>query len=115
MTTWNAYMSDNGDGSTMEGLTDWLRREPELRGKVKMHSKPIGEGDLGAAADIAIVAVGSGGAMTVLAQSLKAWLSRPRRSRLRISLESEQGIRMEVEADHPEDVERLLRELSKDS
>ncbi|MFI9788920.1 hypothetical protein ACIHEI_36225 [Kitasatospora sp. NPDC051984] len=90
-------------------LADWLRHEPELRGLVAFADPEPGPGELGALADALVVAVGSGGALTVLAASLRAYLSQPRKSDVRIVVRAEERS-VTVDAKRVKDVEALLRE-----
>lgn len=56
-------------------LHDWLKVEQELDpSKVTTSSPPVQDGHMGVALDVVAVAVGSGGAVSVLAGSLRAWL-----------------------------------------
>lgn len=64
---------------------------------------------MGALADALAVAVGSGGVLTVLTASLRAYLSQPRKSDVRILVRAE-GRSVTVEAERVNDVEALLRE-----
>ncbi len=59
----------------LASLTDWLRDEPELRGRVEAVTRPVGQNDMsGGAVELLTVALGSGGALAVLARSLNTWL-----------------------------------------
>ena len=71
-----------------------------------------GERELGALADVLVVAVGSGGTLSVLATSLKAWLAQPRRSDVRIRVQHEGGETVEIDANRidGEHVEALIRQ-----
>jgi Effector Associated Constant Component 1 len=71
-----------------------------------------GEGELGALADVLVVAVGSGGALSVLATSLKAWLAQPRRSDVRIRIQRDDGQTVEIDANRidGEHVDALIRQ-----
>ncbi|MCK7624472.1 hypothetical protein MUU72_15405 [Streptomyces sp. RS10V-4] len=90
-------------------LADWLRHEPELRGLVAFAEAAPGPGELGAVADALVVAVGSGGALTVLGAALRAYLSQPRKADIRIEVRA--GDRsVTVAAERAADVEALLRE-----
>jgi Effector Associated Constant Component 1 len=56
-------------------LTDWLRDEPELRGRVEPVIEPIGPNDMsGGVVELLTVTLGSGGIAAVLARSLNTWL-----------------------------------------
>lgn len=94
----------------LEELSDWLGRESELQGLITPVSAGPAPGELGALADALVAAVGSGGALSVLAASLKAFLVLPRRSDLRIVLSGPDGRRVEVDAKRVGDVEALIHE-----
>jgi hypothetical protein len=101
---------DREDG--LESLSDWLRAEPELAGRISLTAAEPRPGELGAAVDALVAAVGSGGALSVLAMSLNAWLSQPRRSDVRIRVEGETGRVVEIDADRVDSdrVEALVRQ-----
>ncbi|WP_189188832.1 effector-associated constant component EACC1 [Streptomyces albiflavescens] len=91
-------------------LSDWLGQEPELRGLISQSATP-GAGELGSFPDALVVAVGSGGAVSVLAASLKAFLALPRRSDVRIKVGgTPDGRTVEIDAKRVSDVEALVRE-----
>ncbi|WP_046722558.1 effector-associated constant component EACC1 [Streptomyces xiamenensis] len=92
-------------------LSDWLRAEPELRGMVALSTAVPSPGELGGLSDALVIAVSSGGALTVLAASLRAFLAQPRRSDIRIVVHGPEGHRVEVDAKRVGDVEALLREV----
>jgi hypothetical protein len=96
----------------VESLSDWLRGEPELAGRLRVAGPMPGEGELGALADVLVVAVGSGGALSVLATSLKAWLAQPRRSDVRIRVQHDGGETVEIDASRVdgERVDALIRQ-----
>lgn len=60
-------------------LSEWLGREAVFRGRVQLERQPFEPGHMGAIADTLTVALGAGGAVTVLASSVSVWL-RQRRS-----------------------------------
>jgi hypothetical protein len=96
----------------LESLSDWLRGEPPLAGRVRLTGpKPIA-GELGSAVDVLTVAVGSGGVLSVLASSLRSWLSQPRRSDLRVRIHHVDGSTVEIDMDRidTDRLEGLLRE-----
>jgi outer membrane biogenesis lipoprotein LolB len=96
----------------LESLADWLRGEPDLAGRVRLDAPPPRPGEMGSAVDTLMVAIGSGGVVSVLAASLKVWLAQPRRSDIRLLIQGEQGQKIEIEAKRVgrEDIEGLLRE-----
>jgi hypothetical protein len=83
----------------IESLSDWLRGEPELAGRVRVAGPAPGEGELGALADVLVVAVGSGGTLSVLATSLRALLAQPHGQHLRIRVRRDGGETVEIDAD----------------
>jgi hypothetical protein len=99
-------------GADLESLDDWLQGEPELAGRVKLSAPVPREDELGALAEVLVAAVGSGGAMSVLAASLYAWLSQPHRSDVRIRVEGDDGRIVEIDADRigAQQAEDMLRQ-----
>lgn len=91
-------------------LSDWLHQESELRGLVSPGDAVPRPGELGALSDLLMVAVGSGGTLSVLAASLKVFLAQPRRSDVRIVVTAPDGRRVELDAKRVGDVEQLLRQ-----
>jgi Effector Associated Constant Component 1 len=104
----------DGDLADLESLDDWLRGEPELAGRVKAVGSPPTQGQLGALTEVLTVALGSGGAITVLAASLKGWVSLPRRSDVRIKIHRSDGGTVEIDAKRVNagdvDVESMIRQ-----
>ena len=82
----------------VDSLSDWLRGEPELARRLRVAGPMPGEGELGALADVLVIAVGSGGTLSVLAASLKAWLAQPRGSDVRIRVQHDGGETIEIDA-----------------
>lgn len=111
---WLLVESDDS-GERLAELSDWLGQEAMLRGLVKGNTTP-GPGELGSMTNALVVAVGSGGVLSVLAASLKAYLALPRRSDVRIKVGGRpDGRTVEIDAKRVRDVEALLREaLGKD-
>ena len=87
-----------GDQADLESLDLWLRQEGELAGRVTFAGAKPRPGELGALGEALIVAVGSGGAVSALASSLKAWMALPRRSDVRIRVEGPGGRVVEIDA-----------------
>lgn len=102
-----------GDPAELESLSDWVRREHELGGRVTYVGARPREGELGALVEALVVAVGSGGAVSVLAASLKAWISLPRRSDVRIKIENTDGRVVEIDAARVsgERVDEIVRQV----
>lgn len=95
-----------------ESLTDWLRGEPALAGKVRLTGGPPAPGQLGTTLDTVTVLLGAGGPLTVLASCLRTWIAQPRRGDVRLKVELDGGRVVEIDAKRvdTEDVARLLRE-----
>jgi hypothetical protein len=82
--------------SEFASLWDWLRSERDLQGAVRVVQGKPGEEELGGALDALTVALESGGAGTVLAGSLFAWL-KSRRTDVSITVEcKEKSIKVDV-------------------
>lgn len=94
----------------LEVLASWLAQEPELRGRVKPEMTAPTAGELGAVAEVLVAALGSGGAVSALAVSLRGFLSQPRRSDVRIIVEGPDGRRVALDAKRVGDVEGLVRQ-----
>ena len=101
---------DSANG--IESMSDWLRGERELAGRLRLAGPAPGRNELGALADVLVVAVGSGGTLSVLATSLKAWLAQPRKPDFRVKVEGPDGQLVEIDAKHADvtSVLTLLRE-----
>ncbi|MCX5056905.1 MULTISPECIES: hypothetical protein [unclassified Streptomyces] len=103
-------MESNDPVGGLAELSDWFGQEPELRGLVRQNTAP-GPGELGSLANALVVAVGSGGVLSVLAASLKAFFALPRGSDVRIKVGGRpDGRTVEIDAKRVDDVEALLRE-----
>jgi predicted dehydrogenase len=80
-------------GAAPEALVDlaeWLSGENELRGRVRIVNGPIGGTELGTVVDLLTVALGAGGAGTVLASSIVTWLQ-TRRTTVKVTVKSPKG------------------------
>jgi hypothetical protein len=73
-------VSRGDDVAEFAALWEWLRGERALTGAVRAVRRQPGETELGGAFDLVTVALGSGGAGVVLANSLVAWLQARRRT-----------------------------------
>lgn len=103
----------DGDHAALESLDDWLRRERELAGLVTFATRRPRVGELGSLGEALIVAVSSGGTVSVLAASLKAWISLPRHSDVRIRVQGPDGRLVELDADRVsgERIDDLIRQV----
>lgn len=96
----------------IESLSDWLHGERELAGRLRLTGPAPGQNELGVLADVLVVAVGSGGTLSVLAASLKAWLAQPHKPDIRVRVEGADGQTVEIDAKRTDvtSVVTLLRE-----
>lgn len=84
----------------LASLWDWVGRESLLRGHIRAESQPIRPDEMGGLEEILIVAIGSGGAATMLVRSVIVWLEQ-RRSELRVEVTTPDGSRSEITAAGP--------------
>lgn len=110
-------IADDGSRSTQyESLYDWLVTEPDLRSRVTLDKRPPAPGELGLGADALTIAVGSGGALSVLAGALGAWLFQVRDRGVRIEIHEkrngDRSIVLDTRNTKAADVERMLRSLT---
>ncbi|MEU4739332.1 hypothetical protein AB0G02_02555 [Actinosynnema sp. NPDC023658] len=101
------------DPTDLEPLYDWLAGEPELSVR-KQVSLPR-PGELGAVTDALLISAGSGGALTVLAASLRGLLQQPRWSKIKLSVrrDADGAVTAEIDADRvrASQIEALLARI----
>jgi hypothetical protein len=104
----------DGDSDELESLEVWLRGERGLAGRVRLAGAQPREGELGTLSDALVVAVGSGGAISMLAAAVKTWLSLPRRSDVRLHIHRADGASVEIDAKRVAagliDIESIIRQ-----
>lgn len=93
--------SGSDSAGALESLSRWLRGDPSFGGRVRTIRSAPEPGQLGLPPEALAVALGSGGAVTMLASSLasslKTWLGRPRGARLRLRIrEGEREVDIEL-------------------
>lgn len=91
----------------LTSLREWLGREAAFRGRVQVESLPIESGHMGGIVDTLTVALGAGGAVTVLANSMSVWLKQ-RGSDVNIEVISSIGKKVTLTAKHVSDVAALI-------
>jgi Effector Associated Constant Component 1 len=101
------------DRAGLESLDEWLHQEPVLAGRITALVSEPRAGELGALSQALVVAVGSGGVLSVLAASLRAWLSLPRRSDIRVEVHGPDGRSVVLDAHriNGKDLEGLIRQV----
>ena len=98
-----------GTGEELAALGEWLVGEDELRGRVRISHSPISGTELGSVPELLTVALGTGGAGTVLASSLKTWLA-TRRTAAKITVEAA-GRSVTLDIQTVGDVAPLLKQI----
>ncbi|MEL5960036.1 hypothetical protein AADR41_35665 [Streptomyces sp. CLV115] len=92
-------------------LRDWLVSEDDLRGRVRLHRQFPLPGHMGSAMELLTVALGSGGILAVLIQSVCTWVT-SRGTDVKITISAEDGRRIEVDVQRAADPQALLREVA---
>lgn len=92
-------------------LIAWLRREDRLRGRVQLSPTTIGPGQMGAATDTIAIAMGTGGAGTVLARALVAWISH-RTTDVKLTLTRPGGTELSIDAHRVDDPQALIERIA---
>jgi hypothetical protein len=100
-----------GTGEELADLGEWLGDENELRGRVRAVRGPASNTELGPATEMLTVALGAGGAGTVLVSSLKTWLM-TRRTTAKITVKSA-GRSVTLDIQTAADVTPLLEQILK--
>ncbi|XUL88465.1 effector-associated constant component EACC1 [Streptomyces galilaeus] len=108
----NISFSGREGQALIESLSSWLAMEEELRGRVKTDGL-TGSGDLGTGMDLLAVAVGSGGAATVLISSIGSWLQQPKKSDVVLKVTMSDGKSVEIDSKRVtiEQAKELLRDV----
>ena len=99
----------------LESLENWLRTEPELGSAVRPVSAPPTDGEMGSAVEALSIAVGAGGALTVLAAAIGNFLTLPRwrgvHLFVRVGPDGEREIRLDSDDASGQDLDALIRAL----
>jgi membrane-associated two-gene conflict system component 1 (EACC1) len=108
-------VSDNPDASAeIRSLFRWLRRDDDLPGTtVRLAPAAPGPEHMGAASDVLVVALGSGGVGAVLARSLSVWVQH-RTSDLKLTFRGEKGT-VELDGKRIKDPAAIIEALRKAS
>jgi len=101
----SAELRGQRDETELQSLFAWLQQERPRPGRVTLQTAEPAPGTMGALTDTLQVALGAGGAGTVLAGSVATWL-RARRRPVRLHLRRRDGEELSIDADvkHPEAV-----------
>jgi hypothetical protein len=107
-------LSGDAAQALLAELRAWLSHEEALRGRVLAGQPAIPPGQMGAVAEVLIVALGAQGAGTAVATSLAAWI-RHRRPSVDIEVTGVDGRRVKIAArDANIDVAGLVRDVTGD-
>lgn len=93
----------------LSGLQQWLKNEPELRGRIRQLRASPDPGHMGGGALEALSLTLGSGTLGVLARSLPIWL-RQQRSEVEIEVSRADGDTVRIKADGVRDAESLIRE-----
>lgn len=105
----------DGTDADGEALWDWLRQEPELRGRIRRRSLPPPPGAMGSLTELVVEGIVTGTIGTLaglLGQSLSIWLTRPRHRSgtcTTITVTATNGQSVSLTTENAADAERLLR------
>jgi hypothetical protein len=104
-----------GTEADQASLWDWLRQEPELRGRIRRRSLPPPQGAMGSFTELVVEGIVTGTISTLgglLGQSLSIWLTRPQAHSgipTTITVTATNGQRVSLTTKNAADAERLLR------
>lgn len=106
-----ATITVEGQDTDAESLWDWLRHEPELRGRLRARSAPTEHEAMGAPIELVVVlATTTTAVASALARSLSTWLVQ-RRSDLTVTVTGPDGHQVSVSSQRVADPEKLLRSV----
>jgi hypothetical protein len=109
-----AIVINSEDARDLSDLFTWLGREDELRGKVHLQSRALAPGEMGTLPELIAVAIGGGGAVSVLAGSLSTWLAH-RKSDITLKVTGRDGRTVELKAQRVTEADKLLREVLRET
>ena len=107
-------LSVAGEPAELYELAEWLKQYPDLAGKVAAPADGAKPGQMGPAIDALAIAVGSGGALTVLARGLVAWAANYRSQRgsdVHVQASRPDGAKLTVDLRNITDTEAALRQV----
>ena len=107
-------ISAPGGAADLDELAQWLEQYEGLAGRVSVAPAEPRPGRLGSGLDALAIAVGSGGALTVLARGLVAWASSYRSQRgsdVYVHASRPGGAELTVELRNVTDAESVLNQV----
>lgn len=96
----------------MRLLYDWLTLEDELRGRLRLRSLPVVEGEMGGVLDVLTVALGAGGTGALIARSVSTWLSQ-RRADVTVTVKAPDGREVTIDVQRSQDPLAIIREVER--
>ena len=97
-------------GEELDSLRRWMSREETLRGRVELDRRPGRPDEMGVLGDALIAAVGSGGLLSVLVQSVQAWLE-TRRSDVTLEVTLPDGRIVKATATNMPDAAKVIERV----
>lgn len=97
----------DGHHTSVASLWDWLRHEPDLRGRLKAVTPAAPDGTMGSGVELVVVA--SAPALAALTRSIPAWLDR-RDTGVTVKVTTPDGREVSLTAQDADSAE-LLRDL----
>lgn len=104
-----SIMVSSNDQRSASSLYDWLSGADELRGRLNLTRSTPRPDEMGDLANIITVAVGSGGAATVLIGSLATWITQRRNAEVTLKITSPARRAIEINARGTADVVALIK------
>lgn len=99
------------DEAELRSLADWLRQETPRPGRIELAAAEPQPGEMGAISETLQVALGAGGAATVLAGSVGTWI-KSRQQAVRVRLRRGDGEELLIEGS-VKDPEQLIDQFLK--
>ncbi|GAA2993544.1 effector-associated constant component EACC1 [Streptomyces fulvorobeus] len=93
-------------------LYDWLTLEDDLRGRLRLRSRPVAEGEMGGVLDVLTVALGAGGTGALIARSVSTWLSQ-RRADITVTVKAPDGREVSIDVKRSQDPLAIIREVER--
>jgi hypothetical protein len=104
-----AAITLDGTSTDLKSLWDWLRREPELRGLIRVGHPPTPTGTMGIPVELIVaLSTTTAAVASVLARSLSVWIIQ-QRSDVSLRVTGPAGQRVTLDAKRITDAEKLLR------
>lgn len=107
-------ISVEGRETDASSLTEWLRRERELAGKLTSATRGAAPGEMGVVADLAVLLPTTTAVVVTLSRTLSTWLTQ-RRADVTIKLKMPGGKELSVSARRTADPEQLIETVLREA